>query len=280
MNLEQFFKVNGPIIFYVYRMAEVNDGFYLVASYDPHDRPKRISHCDGLTVDMLSRTFKWKHSSLMAIENGNIVGFVDANELVKTVLQQNMKLIVGDLHNDHSTNEDHFDVSVQFKNGGDLFINPILVCAMDDETIETFSQRLLAKMFEPDQIADFLHLLKIHIDGEVFECNSTEKIIKPESVDLGTIPVYTVDARHLDSKLKHCDSPYVFYFYDKTKPIYRVKFFFKTAIAYNPAKLSTVIDSFIEENNFTSKKCTFFDSRGTYFKFILKQPFIISNVYV
>lgn len=259
-------------------MEEVVDNFYLDASHNPHNRPKRFKHCEGMTVDMLSRRFIWQHSSLMAIENGNIVGFVDANAPVKTMLQQNMKLILGDLHNNHSSSEDHFDVSVQFKNGGDLFINPILVCAMTDETIETFSQRLLTKIVQPDRINVCLHSLKICIDGVVYECNSTEKITKPESVDLGTIPVYTVDAKRLQSDLKYCDSPYVFYFYDKMKPSDRVRFIFGTAIAYNPAKLSTVIDSFIEENNFTSNEFAYFDSRGTYYKFILKPFFVISNV--
>lgn len=262
INLGQFFKINGPMIFYTYKPTDNVDHFYLNASHNPHSVPKRFKHIEGLTVDTLSRTYKHQHSSLMAIENGNIVGFVNPSQPIQDILPDIANYRLGDLYNSHSTSENHFDVSVRFINGGDMFLNPVLVCAMDGETIKEFSKRLLAKIAKPDHVALCIKSLKINIGDEHFKCNSTEKIIKPDS--LTAIPVYTVDAKRLPSHLKHCDSEYKFYFYDKTKPCDRVTFTYTSVTVFNPEQLSSVIDKFIELKEFTPENCTFFDSQGTY----------------
>lgn len=260
-NLANYFKLYGPLIFYTYDAVGDIDYFYLNASHNPHSVPKRIMYSEGMTVDLLSRTYKHQHSSLMAIENGNIVGFVDPNQSVEEILDDLPTYRLGDLYDSHSTSEQHFDVSVQFKNGGDKFMNPVLVCAMDGETINKFSKRLLEKMVRRDQITVCLKSLQIKIDDEDFKCNSTKKIYKPAT--LNAIPVYFIDARHMPVHLKYCDYEYEFYFYDKTKPCDRFRFIYTKVIGRNPEKITTIINRFVELKEFTIEKCKFFDSRGT-----------------
>ncbi|XP_055319147.1 uncharacterized protein LOC129576953 [Sitodiplosis mosellana] len=263
VNLGKFFEINGPMIFYTYQTEAHIDYFYLNASHDPHSVPKRFEYVEGMTVDDLSRTYNYRHSSLLAIENGDIVGFADASDPVQEILDDHTTYRLGDFHDSHDKSEDHFDVSVQFENGGDKFMNPVLVCAMHNETIKSFSERLLAKIVEPDCIAVCLKSLRINIGGTTFKCNSTVKLNKPPASDTSDIIVFCmVDAAHLPPELKYCDYKYEFYFYDKKKPWHRVKFCYTKVTACNPEKLLSVIDQFIEWKKFTLEKCEFFDSRG------------------
>lgn len=270
------------MIFYIYQPNDYVDYFYLNVSYDPHSIPERFNYVEGMTVAQLSREYKPQHSSLMKIdEDGNIGGFVDPDALVEDIYPNHRAYRLGDLHDSHNTSAEHFDVSVCFRNGGDMFINSVLVCVIHEETIRKFCKRLLAKIVRPDQVAVYQSLLRINIFGEYYKCNSTVLIDKPDG--LNEIPVFTVDAAALPSDMKYCDHVYEIYFYDKTKPCDKVEFISDVILARNQMQLTSVIDVFIQSRDSKSKNYEFFDSRGTikycYFGSLSHEIFLLTNLF-
>lgn len=245
-------------------------------THDPHACVKQFTWGEHMTVDELSPNYQYERTSLMQVSHGDILRFVKPNVKVLNVLHNAANYRLDKLNYEEKTRQ-HYDVSVRFINGGDLFINPILIWAKHGETINKFSQKLVKKMFDKESMNDFidqtplkdvLNMLIINIgDEKERKCSSAVRI--PQLSIPEPFPVFIVNAKNLQDKLKHCDYEYAFYFYDRTQPQDRVCFKYTKIISFIPHKMSSVVDKFIVKKQLNPEQVEFFNSRGMYV-----QPFL------
>lgn len=273
MSIDEFYMANGPMIFFKLKPL-FNDecaSFYLKNSQNPHTCPKQLKLGENMTVDELSYFYKYQHSSLMEESEGYILRLVDPNAEVCDVLKEEKNYRLDKLDYNKKTAE-NYEVSVRFKNGGDIFIWPMLIWAKRNETINSFSKKLLQKMLHLDSLDNIidkqpakklLDLLTIDIgSGLKYKCNSRVKI-KPPEIPI-PFPTFTVDTIHLPDHLKYCNNEFKFHIFSRYGEQDRIRFKSTRIKAKSSGNMASVLNAFIKANNLSPKSTKFFSSRGKF----------------